>query len=324
MPDRASIFELVQLGVESTAGTKVAATKKAAALQINMGSRVDVSTYRPSGTKYVTVASLNKEWSEGTIAGPITYTEIIYMLSSVLKTTTPTGTSSKTWVFTPAASSADTKATYTVESGSSVRAHRFGYGLVTGLGLKFSRSNCEMDGSIIGQQLTDGWTMTPALSSVSLIPTMPTEVKVYLADTQAGLAGATALARVISAEWSIADRFGPVWVLNGTSTFATDVETEPKLELKLMVEADAEGMGLFTTMRSGATKFVRIEATSTTEVTTGVYYKLTIDTACKVTDVSDFSDEDGVYAIEWTLTGAYDATWTKATEVTVINNLAAL
>lgn len=324
MTDRASIFELVQLGVETTPGTKVAATKKASAMQIAMGPRVDISQYRPSGNKFPTVSALNMEWSEGSISGPITYTEIVYLLSSVLKTVSPTGTTAKTWAFSPAVDSADTKKTYTIESGSSVRAHRFGYGLVTGLGLSFDRSGCELSGSMLGQALEDGHTMTSGLSQIALVPVMPTEVQVYLADSQAGLAGATALARAISVEWNIADRFGPVWVLNGSSSFAADVEIEPSLEIKLMVEADAEGMALLTNMRAGSSKFVRIEAENSTEIETDVYYKLTIDTACQVMDVGDFSDEDGIYAIEWSLKGVYDATWDAATSVTVINEIASL
>ena len=40
--------------------------------------------------------------------------------------------------------------------------------------------------------------------------------------------------------------------------------------------------------------------------------------------ISEFKDEEGVFAIEWTCTGIHDATWDKALEVTVINTLASL
>jgi len=53
-------------------------------------------------------------------------------------------------------------------------------------------------------------------------------------------------------------------------------------------------------------------------------YQLTIDTACKVTNVSEFSDEDGVFAIEWEMTGVHDATWGKATSITLVNTLVSL
>ena len=109
-------------------------------------------------------------------------------------------------------------------------------------------------------------------------------------------------------------------MLSGTTSWVGQVETEPKLSLSLTVEADAEGMGLLATARTGATKFIRIKAVSDIIETT-VPYTLQIDTAVKIGDVDSFSDEDGVYAIGYSMQGAYDATWGKATEIVVINEL---
>lgn len=324
MAERASIYQVVQLGIESTAGTAVAATKRLAAADLSMGPRVDVSEFRPSGYKFASVTALNREWAEGTATGPITYNELIYWLSGVLLTATPTGTTAKTWSFTPDTDAADTKKTFTIEHGSSVRAQRYAYGLVTGLGLSFSRTGAEYTASILAQAMEDGHTLTGSLSGATPIPVVPPDVQVYVADTAAGLSGASALARVLSVEWNIGDRFGPVWSLNGSTDFAADVETEPSLEVKVLMEADAAGMGLLTNLRASSSKFVRIEAINSTELETDIYYTLTIDTAGQVVDVSDFSDEDGVYAIEWTLRGVHDATWGKATQVDVINLAASL
>ena len=41
-------------------------------------------------------------------------------------------------------------------------------------------------------------------------------------------------------------------------------------------------------------------------------------------DVGDFSDEDGIYALEWSMKGAYDPIWDTVTTVTVINSIASL
>jgi hypothetical protein len=81
-------------------------------------------------------------------------------------------------------------------------------------------------------------------------------------------------------------------------------------------------MGLLTTMRVGSTKFLRINCVG---AAVGTHtYLLNIDTAMKVTDVSEFSDEDGVFAIEWTFEGVYDNTWGKAFNITVQNKQATL
>jgi hypothetical protein len=101
------------------------------------------------------------------------------------------------------------------------------------------------------------------------------------------------------------------------------VERAPKLTAKLKQEADAEGMALVTQLRSSATKFLRIKADG--GVLDGAYnWTAQVDLAAKVTNVSEFSDEDGVFAVEWDLEANYDATWAKTFEVTVINTLTGL
>ena len=64
-----------------------------------------------------------------------------------------------------------------------------------------------------------------------------------MADTLAGLTGATELGGVISCEWSLTNRFLPAWFLNGEDAYSQHVEDEPTLELTIMQEADAEGHG---------------------------------------------------------------------------------
>lgn len=324
MAERASIFQIVQVGAESTPGTAVAATKRLGAMQLAMGAKVDISKYRPSGNKWNTIAALNREWTEGKLSGPVTYSEIVYALAGVLEKVSPTGSTAKTWTFAPNATTADVRQSFTIEQGSSVRAHRIAYGLITALGLKFKSVGVELDGTVLGQALEDNHALTSAgVTDIPLVPVLPTQVQIYLADTAAGLDAAGALERAISAEWSIGDRFGAAYFLDGTASWATDVETEPSLSTKLLMEADAAGMALLATMRAGATKFLRILAEGA-EIESGTNYTLQIDTACKITDVSEFSDEDGIFAIEWTMDGFYDATWGRVTEVTVINQVAAL
>jgi len=176
-------------------------------------------------------------------------------------------------------------------------------------------------GDITVTQTTTG----AAPTEIALEPIVPTEVDIYLADTQATLDEATALERVLSVSWAIRDRFGPLFPLATASGvgFAATVETEPTLEVKLKMEADAAGMDLLTNMRAGSSTFMRIEATGNT-IEDAYTYALEIDTALKVENVSPFSDEEGVFAIEWSLSGVHDATWGKATAIELINELTAL
>lgn len=324
MAERATVYQVVQLGKEVTPGTAVAATRKMAGYQVTPSIRPDVKTYRPSGNAFPTAAVLNKEWVEAEITGPLLYDEMAYWLAGLIKSVSPTGAgSAKTWVWAPTSTAEDTRQTYTVEVGGSVRAGRFAYGVLSGLGISIDRNEATMTGKLLARSYTDGHTMTAALADNAITPVAPPHVLVYLADSKAGLAGATALGRALRVQWNYEDALSAAWFLNGQTYHGATVDLAPNLQCKLRVAADADGMALLTTMRSGATKFMRIKAVGAL-ISGSDYMTMQIDTALKVTEPSPFEDADGLYALEWTMQGVHDATAGLATEITLINTLAAL
>lgn len=439
MTDRASIFETVQIGVETTPGVAVPALKKLQSLGIEPAARIETKSFRAMGNKFPSLVVPGKEWVTARLSGLATYTEIIYALASVLGYTVPVqqgGTAAYQWVHAPHVSSPDTVKTFTVEQGSYLRAHRFTNGLVTAFGVKYSREAIELSGEMLGRSLEDkihlsqnakytltaggspptagdftltfggqttvniAYNATPAQvqaalealstigagnvevtatvaegagnlsvagnvytiefvkdlaqapqtltgtfsgltppasitlasavagaapNSVDLVPVLPTEIDIYLTDAYSELATAEPLSRVLSVEWNISDRYGPLFPLRSSYGvgFASTVEIEPTLEAKIVMEADEEGMALLNIARKGDTKFMRIEAVGEA-IEDPYFYLFRTDLALKVSEVGDFSDEDGVYAIEWTLTGVKDPVWGKAIEVTVVNNVSAL
>lgn len=328
MPEVATVTRVVQVGVETTPGTSVAANKQLRSISIDPAVQTELQTLRAVGGKFPIAAALGKEWVEADLDGFLTYTEIVYLLSSVLKSVTPTQISPPTgtayrWTFTPAQTSEDTIKTFTVECGSAARAMKFTYGLVTGLSLSFNREQVELGGSMLGRSLQDNITLTASPTLIDVIPVVPSAVDVFLDTTAAGI-GTTRLSRVLSAEFEISDRFGPIWTLDSTQTsFAAHVETEPKFTLKLTLEADSSGMGPLTAMRNGDKRFLRLKATGP-NIETGNDYAFQLDMCGLVSEVGDFSDEDGVYVIEWTFAATHDPTWGKALEVQVVNKLSAL
>lgn len=327
MAERATIFQTVQMGVESVPGTGVAANRKLSSLSLSPAIKIETNKYRAVGNKYPTVVTPGKEWVDAKLAGPLTYDEIVYLLSSVAAYAAPVqqgATAAYKWTHTPALAAADTIRAFTVEQGSAERAHKFTHGMVNDLELSFSRDALELSGMMIGQALQDGITMTAGPTVIPQVPVLPTQVNIKLADSQAGLSGASALTRALTASWALRNRYRPVFpLLSTSSSFVTYVEVEPELVCKLKLEADATGMGLLTQMRAGSSKWMQIKATGALIAST-YYYDLQIEAALKVSDVSEFSDEDGLFAIEWTFTGAYDSTWTKTTQIDVINTLTAL
>jgi hypothetical protein len=196
--------------------------------------------------------------------------------------------------------------------------------LISDLTLSFGREETSISGSAIGTALEVPFPLTAAPTEIELIPITGPQIKIYMADSYAGLDAAPALSGAFSLEWALTDRFGPAWFLNGKNVYDQHVELEPTLELTLMQEADAEGMSLLPIMRTGQTKYIRVEAEGEQIGAGPDNYLFQLDTACKVTDVGDFSDEEGVYAIEYTLGGFHDSSMGGATKATVVNGLAAL
>jgi hypothetical protein len=165
--------------------------------------------------------------------------------------------------------------------------------------------------------------MTAAPSSIDLVPVLPSQVSVYLDETGAEL-GDTQLERALSVSWGLTGKYTPLWVVDDTEdSYVATLDAAPTLGGKLRVQADATGVGFLANLRAGDTRFLRIEATGAL-IGDSEYYSLTIDTAIKFTNVSELSDSDGVFAVDYDYIGVYDATWDATTQIVVQNELATL
>lgn len=328
MAERASIFETVQIGPEATPGAIAVADSKLLSLTLTAQPKATANTYTGRGAKFPVLTALNKEWVEASVAGPMTYTDLAYVLNGLLCLVAPTGASTgKTWVHAPNSTGPDTVQTYTVEGGSTVRATRFLHGLFTGATFNFGRDDCTLDATMIGQALIDGATLTPNPVDVALVPLTAVQTVVSVAASQATLGAAAGLLRVLSVSWALTNKAGPLWAMPSagvTSSFAAFVEQAPEIRVKLLMEADAAGMAYLTQLRANTTSWLRIKATSTAFVEGATPYSLTIDTPVRVGGDFSFADNQGVYAVEWDLVGVHDGTWGKACEVTLVTTVAAL
>lgn len=149
-------------------------------------------------------------------------------------------------------------------------------------------------------------------TAVATMPIQPTQLDIYL-DSTSGNIGATKLTRAMRGEFRIGDRFNPLWAINSAvSGFAAHMETAPTATLKLTLEADAAGMGPLAALRAGDKRYLRVKAVGPLIAST-YYYTLQLDMCGVVAEVGEFSDEDGVYGIEWTFEAAYDSAWSSGT-----------
>jgi hypothetical protein len=336
MPDRSTVSQTVQIGVETTYGTSVPASKLLRSISIEPGIQTNVDVFRAMGVKYPSVAVQGREWVQARISGSPTFDEIIYLLSSCVASSTGVvvGTSGAfKWDFNPSSTAPDAYKSFTVEHGSSVRNDKFSGGVVTNLGMTVTRERVDLTGQMIGQRLDNsnpGMTATP--TGIPLVPIAARYFDVFSDDTSVGL-GTTKLTRPLSFGWALDNRFGAVWAIDSSqSSFAALVETVPRFQIRLMVEADAVGMGFLDTLRLGSTKFLRLKTAITganaTPAIVGAVpaanYNFTADFAAKVSAIANFSDQGGVYAVEYTFDVVDDTTWGKAFTMSVTNGTTAL
>lgn len=346
MPERSSVAQVSQIGVESTPGTPVAATRRLGSLRVTPSITAEAEVDRPEGLKFGTTQTLNREWATADVSGKPTYEEVIIPLSGavdvatvsqVMDSATPTG--AYEWVFTPDSSAADAPKVFTLERGQDgVQVEKYSHLLFTGFGLNISRTGVELTGSAFAKSAVSGTSLTPALDiPTALHPITPGSVCVYMADTHAGLeSGGVSdptkrLTRVINANPSIEDKYVPAWFVNcAVSDFTTFVENADGVggSFGLTAEADAVGMGLLAKLRNGDTVHVRIEANGPVIYNAGTKPNLTHlfqwDMALKIQNVEGQSDEDGIYAIPWTFSPVHDTTWGKAMSIKVRNTVPSL
>jgi hypothetical protein len=265
-PEASSINVTNQVGVETTPGTAVPANKRIDNLMYKFGVKGDFKETSGTGRKYPSVQQLNAEWVEGSFDGSLDYNSILYPFTGAMGVTTPVahGASAvaKDWIIDASLSGAKQPQTLSFEQGDpAVRAHKFAYGLTTKLGYKFSRkTDASMSGSILAQAVTDGITLTGAPTPVVLSPIAGQHFDLYLDSTSAGL-GVTQVLKSLSAEFNMDGIYGPAWYINRSNpSFSAHVDLNPTASVKFMVAADAAGMASLGDMRTGVTKFLRVEA----------------------------------------------------------------
>ena len=327
MTDRAEIFEGIQLGVETTHGTEVDANKRLLATEIVPSTTAEQTEFGPRGSKYNTIVINNKEWTQINIGGVGSYTDIVYLLSSLFGAATITtpggGTTSRQWVWNPSTTAPEDGKSYTLEVGSATGAEQALNAFLADFGMTFNRGGIEVSGAMLAEALTTGITITPTPTDIPLQPIAPPHVSIYLDTTAAGL-GTTQLNRAIEVGFNYAGKYGPIWTLNRSEpSFAARIEKKPESGASMTLGADSVGMGLLTQMRSGATRFLRIECIGPI-IEGAIPYTLLADFAVKMLNPGERGNEEGLLTIPWDMRIVHDPTWGQSAKFTVINTLTAL
>lgn len=325
MVDRARVADHVQVGVESTEGTAVAATKNLRSFSVDTKIGGDAVFFRPDGHKFNSFSTLDMEWSTLASTGKAEYTELGYalipMFGSPTATAVPSSVGGKRRIFDMDDVATLAPKSLTIEKGSSVRAQKIAGLIWTDFGLTFSRRNgISYTGAGIGRLFTDGITLTASPTDLAQVPIVGKHMDIYIDSTYAGL-GTTKLLRAFSVEFSITGVFGPVWALNSANTsYDGHVDLAPTPTAKIIVEADAAGMAYLTQFRANSTIFVRAQATGP-EYEAGFNYVLKSDLCLGIKTMTPDTDLDGITVVEIDCEVIKDPTSGKAVVLTLDNDV---
>lgn len=267
-PQRSTINQTLQFGLESTPGVNVAAGKLIQCFAMVLGSMAPVTEFSATGRKYPSIVIENSEWVEGTLTGELDYNGIVYALSGISGAANITAhggsATAKDWTFTPPLTGSIQPQTFTIEQGenntygNAIWNHKVNYGLISELGYKGDRqTGFSLSGKVLAQQLQRAITMTSTPSAVALQPSAGKHFNVYLDATSAGL-GTTQVANVLSVDFLSSNLYGMFFPLNRANLgWTSHVDLKPSNVIKLLLEADAFGMTQFSYLQAGTTQFLR-------------------------------------------------------------------
>ena len=329
--------QILQLGIESSSapGTAVKATKKMLSWGIDIMPEMTIDKFRPIGLKYDTIATVNKDWTGGTITGRMSYDELTYLLASNLTTPTPTVSGAGTlWTYNPSSTVADSPVTFTLEEGVGAPAvttdivSRATGCVVSEIGMKIDRNGqCDVSGTIIGGYYTKDEEFTSGAAPVSTsapIVMQPNQANVYLDNTwTAGVPnfGTTQLLNAESVDIKIASRFEAWWTLaTGNKSFSSIAENVPAVDVTLSMAADEVSVELFDKCRLGAILFMQVKLTGPL-IGGSTNNQFVMNLALKVTAAPKKATTGNVLTHQWSFTLMHDNQWGQAMQVLLTNNL---
>jgi hypothetical protein len=139
--ERASVFQQLQIGVETTPGTLVAANKRLLGTSVGaIEPDIPAEAFRPYGSKASTDVLTGKGHGMAPIEGILNPNDLIYLLSSAYckaTITTPGGaTDTREWTFLGRNFGPDDFQTYTCDFGSFEGGERAKFAVVNGFGFE--------------------------------------------------------------------------------------------------------------------------------------------------------------------------------------------
>lgn len=315
----------IQLGKETTAGTKVAADiiwRGTGSIHDNMDlvfPTEDIGMLVPVGRSYISryEAGLTLDATEAT------FEQLPHLFEMGIESVTPTGTTSFTYTYVMPFASTDLVAstdlaTYTVEGGDNVAEEEFGFGFARSISLTGSAGQAlMMSAEIVGRQVEAG-TFTTGIALATVEEILFSKGKLYIDNVGAFPATTQISNQLLGMSLSINTGWLPVYTADGALYFSFIKQTTPEVTLQITFEHDTTAVAEKAAWRAQTPRIIRLLFTGSDD------RSLAIDIAGKWASFDVLGEQDGNDIVSGTFRGTYNSTVGGMFQVAITNLLAAL
>lgn len=322
----------IQLGVETTSGTAVAAT----ALWRGMGTiedtretvfvEEDVGLLSGTDRSYVPILGASLSLT----STPATFEQLPYIGEMGIKTVTPAqdgAGSGYIYQYTEATTATPTIATYTIEGGDNIAAEEMEYSHAESFTIEGNAGeSVMMSTELRGRQVATS-SFTGAISLPSVDEILASKGKLYI-DAIDGTIGSTQISNSLlnfTLNWTTGLIAVPT--LDGALYFSFVKKTAPEITLDLTFEHDSSSVAEKAIWRAETPELVRLQFEGpalTTAGTSYTYKTFNIDLAGKWDNFGALADQDGNDIVTGTFRARYNSTAAFFAELLIVNELTTL
>lgn len=323
----------IQLGLESTSGTPVAAT----ALWRGLGTIedkieplfVEEDVGIIGGTDRTAIPQLLAEIEMEAV--PATFEQLPYLGSAGIKNIVAGGAdgagTGKIYTYTAPTTAKNTIKTYTIEGGDDQQAEEMEYAFVEEMNLVGKAGEVlTMQALWKGRQVSLG-SFTGAISVPIVEEILFSKGKLYI-DAVGGTVGSTIQSQtLLGMDMKIVTGWMPVFSADGALYFSHHEMGVPEITCSLTFEHDAIGVARKADWRAETPRLFRLifeGSAVATPGTTYTYKTLILDFAAKVEKVDKLDEVDGNDILNVQLRSKYNATSASFFEMLIVNELATL
>ena len=264
-----SILGIVgQIGAEASPGAGGNANRRLPNSKYTLSSQGDFNEYKGEGSKFVNSVVPGDEWSSGDYSCPMSFSEVIWPLESIIKKVTPTGGagSSQTRVYSPNPNGPDTIQTFVAQRGNGHYNRQFTHVFWNDLTMTFARKEAMLSGTVMGQQVTFPTAMTTSPTLIENALVTPKLIDLFYADTWANLSvSPTQILRGFNLEFKIGSRYNPFYPMNSSLPSFAGITESADLDasLSLKLGADVNYVGAWQATTAYTLGVVRTRLTGT-------------------------------------------------------------